>query len=493
MMTRTMLYGLLASGLTTLISCKQQTTEKAAPIPPNIIFIMADDLGYGDIGTYGQDKIATPFLDEMARQGIHFSNFYAGTSVCAPSRASLMLGKHTGHLAIRGNRQDSVYGGQMALLDTDRTIAEYLKKVGYATKLIGKWGLGNPRSSGDPSQQGFDSYYGYTDQILAHNYYPEFLWKDGKKQLLDNTVQYLEKDAWHGGLGSYSTEKKEYSHDLFMKETVAFLETERSEPFFLYLSLTIPHDNGEQLDSMRFEVPQQGVYKNKKWTKNQKDYAAMITRMDQGIGTVMETLKKQGLDDNTLVIFTSDNGPMRQMPTTAFFNSNGPFRGGKRDLYEGGIRMPFIAKWPGKIKPHSVSDHPSAFWDILPTLSELAGNPLTETDETDGISFVPTLLAQEQTQKHPALYWEFHGSKEVLQAVRKDNYKLVKKMLRQDTIVRWELFDIATDAEELTDLYERRPKIALELRTLLQESHLESPVFVLPDEQKERSVGYTGH
>ena len=381
-----------------LTACTGSGREEAANTPPNIIFIMADDLGYGDIGPYGQEKIQTPQLDQFAAEGMTFTQFYAGTAVCAPSRAVLMTGLHTGHVEIRGNMQYSVRNGQQPLTPGIPTIATVLKNAGYATGMIGKWGLGDPNTPGKPSRHGFDYFFGYTDQVLAHNYYPEYLWRNDEKVMLNNQVQYLDTAAWHDGLGSYSTKKVDYSHDLFIEDALSFIDEHHDSAFFLYLPLTIPHDNGEQVDSMRFEVPSQGIYKNEDWTKKEKDYAAMITRMDEGIGRILDRLKVRGLDDNTIVFFTSDNGPMRNRPTTDFFDSNGPLRGGKRDLYEGGIRVPFLARWPGHVEAGTTSAYIGAFWDVLPTLAGLAGQPAPE--EIDEMPFLPTMIGEDNQPEH---------------------------------------------------------------------------------------------
>ncbi|MEX0363355.1 MAG: arylsulfatase [Allomuricauda sp.] len=456
---------------------KQQTVTK-----PNVVFIMADDLGYGDIGAYGQEKIATPHLDKMAKDGMRFTQFYAGTSVCAPSRASLLTGRHTGNTRIRGNRQHGYRNGQMPLEDDQLTLAEVMKASEYRTGLIGKWGLGNPNTSGDPMKQGFDFYYGYTDQILAHNYFPEYLIRNGTKEFLNNTVVYQDSTAWHEGLGSTSIERKTYSNDRFGEEALEFLESNAEHPFFLYLALTLPHINDEQTPNAIFEVPDQGRYKDQPWTKNQKDYAAMVTRMDSTIGLVRAKLKALNLDKNTLIIFTSDNGPLRGHRATAFFNSNGPLRGGKRDLYEGGMRMPMLAVWPDQITPGITSDHIGAFWDVMPTLAELSG--YQSAIESDGISFLPTLLGKGEQRKHHNLYWEFHNWEGSLQAVRKDNYKLVRfRALNKDS-VRTELYRLSYDLGETEDIAETFPEIAAELDSLAQASRTPSEYFKFPEEKQ---------
>ncbi|PHN07936.1 arylsulfatase [Flavilitoribacter nigricans] len=457
-----------------LFSRCSQENDPVDSAKPNVIFIMADDLGYGDVGVYGQERIQTPRLDQMAEQGLKFTQFYAGTSVCAPSRSSLITGLTTGHTEIRGNLQNGRRNGQQPLSAGTYTIAKLMKEAGYTTGMIGKWGLGNPNTSGNPLRHGWDFFYGYTDQVLAHNYYPEYLWKNNEKVFLDNEVNYLDTSAWHGGLGSYSTQKREYSGDLLFEEAEAFIQRNQDTPFFLYLPITAPHDNGEQPDSMRFEVPDQGIYEDRPWPKTHKDYAAMITRMDSCIGALLDQLDRLGLAENTLILFTSDNGPFNNHPTTDFFDSNGPLRGAKRDLYEGGMREPMIARWTGKIEPNTTSDHLGAFWDLMPTLAELVG--VAPPENTDGISFVPTLLGETEQKEHAHLYWEFHegtGS----QAIRQGKWKAV----RTDAITHpeggLELYDLSTDLGESQNLADEYPEKVRELDSLMTASRTHSDLF----------------
>ncbi|MEN1785283.1 MAG: arylsulfatase [Bacteroidota bacterium] len=465
-----------------LSNCKEAPkVEVERPSPPNVIFIMADDLGYGDIGPYGQQKIKTPFLDKMAKEGLLFTQFYAGTSVCAPSRASLLTGQHTGHIAIRGNRQHGRRNGQMPLAANQMTLATLMKAAGYRTGLVGKWGLGNPGTSGDPLKQGFDFYYGYTDQILAHNYYPEYLYRNGEKEKLNNTVVYQDSKLWHEGLGSTSTEKNDYSNDRFTREALSFIEGEdRKSPFFLYLALTLPHDNGEQLPDELFEVPDQGRYASKPWTKNQKDYAAMVTRMDHTVGMVRATLDSLGIAEHTIVIFTSDNGPYRSHPTTAFFDSNGILRGGKRDLYEGGTRVPMLAVWPKTINKGRTSDHVGAFWDVMPTLAELVGQK--QPGSSDGHSFLPTLLEKGTQTTHNQLYWEFHSSQGALQAVREGDYKYISFRSTDKDSIRQELYKLSEDLGELQDLSTVLPERVRRMDSIANSERTTSEFFQFPIE-----------
>ncbi len=458
------------------LACQSKTVPEENHPTPNIIFILADDLGYGDVGAYGQELIQTPNIDQLAAEGMKFTQFYSGTSVCAPSRSVLMTGLHNGHTPVRGNKQFGYRQGQLPLPDSVTTVAQYMQNAGYQTGMIGKWGLGEPGTSGDPLKQGWDYFFGYTDQVLAHNYYPEYLWRNGEKVLLSNEVHYLDSTSWHDGLGSYSIKQKEYSHDLFMEDALGYIDQNKERIFFLYLPLTIPHDNGEQVDSLRFEVPTQGMYSDKDWARKEKDYAAMITRMDQGIGQILTLLKELGLEENTLIFFTSDNGPMKNMSTTTFFNSSGPLRGAKRDLYEGGIREPFIVKWPGHIAAGSISNHLGGFWDILATMLDLAGQPAI--DNTDGISIVPTLLGIDDQDKHSSLYWEFHEGKGA-QAIRQGKWKAVKLNAKNDSNHPMELYDLSTDIGEKNDVAADYPEKVEELEKLMQDSRTPSSHFPL--------------
>ncbi|MCF8226370.1 MAG: arylsulfatase [Bacteroidales bacterium] len=441
---------------------------------PNIIFIMADDLGYADIGAFGQKIIETPRLDQLAEEGIIFTRHYAGNTVCAPSRCSLMTGKHPGHAYVRGNMQYPP-SGQLPLPEGTVTVSTLLKSAGYKTGMIGKWGLGNIGNSGDPANFGWDFYYGYLDQVLAHNYYPEYLIRNGKKEYLDNTVRYLSDTLWHKGLGSYSTEKNTYSHDLFTREAIDFIKTNREGPFFLYLPYTIPHNNGEAPKDEKQEVPDFGKYTNRAgWNKETKGYAAMISRMDRDIGRIIRLLEELEIDSKTLVIFTSDNGPMPDQVFTDLFNSNGPFRGGKRDMYEGGIRVPLIAWWPGTIQAGTTSDHISAFWDFLPTACELAGTGIPE--DMDGISYVPALLGKRQ-RAHDFLYWEspLHG---FMTAVRTENWKAVQPGFESPI----ELYNLESDEGEQNNVADDHPVIMEKIKTTINEAHTPSTHFPRPDE-----------
>jgi arylsulfatase A len=441
---------------------------------PNIIYIMADDMGYGDAGCYGQEIIQTPNIDQLAAGGMLFTQHYAGNTVCAPSRCALMTGFHMGHAEIRANKQ-AIPSGSSPISDATVTVAELLKGAGYKTGMIGKWGLGSDFNSGDPLKQGFDFYYGYLDQILAHNYFPEFLLRNGEREYLDNEVKYLDSTQWHKGLGSFSTKKSTYSHDLMAGEALDFIKANRENPFFLYLPFTIPHDNGEETMGERQEVPDHGIYEKEEWNKERKGYAAMITRMDKDIGRIMELLKELELDDNTIVFFTSDNGPVPARDYTDFFNSNGIYRGGKRHLYEGGIRVPLVVSWKGKIEPGSRSDHMSAFWDFLPTACELAQIDIPEG--VDGISFLPALMKEEQSA-HESLYWEFRDQGGA-QAIRKGDWKLVRNKVISQPPGTIELFNLKDDPGEERELAADRPEVVKVLLEMIEDNRTESALFPL--------------
>ena len=438
---------------------------------PNIIFIMADDMGYGDIEPFGQQLIKTPNLSRMASEGMKFTNHYAGTSVCAPSRCVLMTGLHTGHAEIRGNIQNKAAAGQLPISDSTVTVAELLKTAGYETGMIGKWGLGDIGTTGDPTKQGFDFFYGYTDQVLAHNHFPEYLYRNTQKENLNNKVKYLEKSGWHNGLGSVSTEKNDFANELFTREALKFITANRDNKFFLYLPFIIPHVNDEAEKGFQYEAPSQREYASKPWTKDEKDYAASISYLDDYVGRILDHLKSSGLDKNTLVIFTSDNGPRVDKLR---FKSSGVFRGFKRDLYEGGVKVPFIAWWPGQIKPGSVSDHISGFWDFLPTVCVLAD--IQESYTSDGKSLVPTLTGKGKQLQHDHIYFEFHEG-DGSQAIRQGNWKAIVKAIKTKTPAPLELYDLEKDPSETTDLASKFPDKVTEMKTLMIKSHKASKAF----------------
>jgi len=430
---------------------------------PNIIFVLADDLGYGDLGCYGQQKIQTPNIDRMAAEGMRFTDHYAGSTVCAPSRCSLMTGVHTGHTYVRGNREIQPMG-QLPLRPDTTTIPRLLKKAGYTTALCGKWGLGGPGSTGIPNKQGFDFFFGYLCQRHAHNYYPEFLFRNEERvPLVGNKVAEPRPDG-----AGVAVERAQYSHDLIAAEALQFIRKNKDKPFFLYLAVTLPHANNEA-GTNGMEVPDYGIYRNRSWPDPQKGHAAMISRLDRDLGRVVETLKKLAIEDNTLIIFTSDNGPHREGGADPeFFDSNGPLRGYKRDLYEGGIRVPMIACWPDKIKAGTVSHHVCAFWDFMPTFAELAG--IDQPPSIDGISILPALLGRAGKQKqHEFLYWEFHeqGSK---QAVRMGDWKAV----RFGPEGKLELYNLKDDIGEKRNVATRNPEIVAKIEDYLKTARTKS-------------------
>jgi arylsulfatase A-like enzyme len=422
---------------------------------PNIIFILADDLGYGDLSCYGQRKFKTPAIDRLAAEGTRFTQYYAGSTVCAPSRSVLMTGRHTGHTRIRGN-------ARYPLLPEDVTVAEVLKSAGYRTGLIGKWGLGEAGTTGIPNRQGFDYFYGYLNQRHAHNYYPTFLWRNEEKVKLRNTVP--NEDGEGSGV---SDNKLDYSHDLFTREAIGFLEKNAGGPFFLYLSYTLPHANNEAR-AKGMEVPDLGEFAGKDWPDAEKAKAAMITRMDRDIGRLMEGLKRLGIDDNTVVFFSSDNGPHREGGADPdFHDSNGPLRGIKRDLYEGGIRVPMIVRWPGRVKSGAESGQVWAHSDFLPTAAEIGG--ANSPKNIDGISMLPALLGKKQ-RDHAFLYWEFH-ERGFKQAVRMGDWKAV----RRAPDAPLELYDLKTDISEQKDLTGKHPEILRRIEDYLKTARTESP------------------
>lgn len=463
-------------------TCYNTVIAASEQQPPNIIFILADDLGYGDLGCYGQKQIQTPCIDRMAKQGMRFTDCYAGSTVCAPSRCCLMTGLHTGHTLLRGN-------ARIPLRPEDVTVAKLLKTVGYQTGLIGKWSLGVPDTTGTPNRQGFDYFYGYENQSQAHNYYPAYLWRNDKKETLKNiVVKKLGKKIVPGGV---AIKKIEYSHDLFAKDALRFIaeNQEQKRPFFLYLALTIPHANNEadhraakklNLPSYRgMEVPNYGPYADRDWPDPQKGHAAMITRMDADVGRIFKELKKLGIDDRTIVFFSSDNGPHKEGGANPkFFKSAGGLRGYKRSLHDGGIRVPMIARWPDHIPADTTSDLPCAFWDFLPTACELAG--VKPPADIDGISLVPTLLGRpDDQQRHKFLYWEFHEGNSSSQAVRLNYWKAV----RVSPSAPIQLYDLRTDRAEKHDIAAEHPDVVAKIRTYLKSARTESKSWPLHEKK----------
>ena len=391
--------------------------------PPNVIYILADDLGYGELGSYGQTLIQTPHLDILANEGMRFTQHYSGSPVCAPSRCTLLTGLHTGHCQIRDNYElggfaDSTERGQLPLEKETYTLGHMMRDAGYATAIIGKWGLGGPNSSGVPTQQGFDYFYGYLDQKQAHNHYPSHLWRNTEWDTLANGYfhphQRFDGENLDESAAYDHYKGVDYAPDLMAQEAEDFIRRHAAEPFFLYFAHTVPHlalqVPDEELDAYEgvlSEFPYDGSSGYLPHIRPQSAYAAMITRMDKHIGRIMEVLQELGIDENTLIIFSSDNGATYTGGVdTAQFQSSGRLRGGKGEVYEGGIRVPMIAAWPGTITAGTTTDHVSAFWDVMPTLADLIGTTLTT--EVNGISFLPVLMGH--TLPIPSeMYWEYHG------------------------------------------------------------------------------------
>lgn len=427
-----------------------------AAVRPNIIFILADDLAYADLGCYGQKQIRTPHIDRLAAEGMRFTQFYAGSTVCAPSRSCLMTGQHTGHTRIRGNGGRK--GERVALHPQDVTVAEVLKEAGYRTGIFGKWGLGEDGSPGVPNRQGFDEWYGFLNQTDAHNYYPPFLHRNEKKITLP---------------GNADGRREQYVHDLFTQEALAFIERSRGGPFFLYLAYTIPHANNEltRETGNGMEVPSDAPYTDKQWAQPDKNFAAMVTRMDGDVGKIMAKLKELALDEKTIVFFTSDNGPHKEGGRQVdFFDSNGPLRGIKRDLYEGGIRVPMIVRGPGRVLT-GVSDHVGASWDFLPTAAELAG--AAPPEGIDGLSMLNALRGRPQ-KSHEYLYWEFHEAK-AAQAVRFGDWKAVRPKGKPI-----ELYDLAKDLGEERDVASQHPEVVARAENILSRARTESEPWPWP-------------
>lgn len=443
---------------------------------PNIIFILADDLGIGDLGCYGQEKIRTPNIDRLAVEGMRFTNYYSGCSVCAPSRCTLMTGMHLGHATVRDNMQRAPkLEGQHPMQAGTITVAQELKRAGYATAIIGKWGLGMPEDKSSPLDFGFDHHYGYLCQSVAHTYYPPYLWRDNAKQTLDGNPDYDPSMR-----GAIPESGKTYSADKMGEEALPWVRAHKDGPFFLYYAFTIPHVSlqvpEDSLAEYKGKWPETPFRNTKHYANNETPraaYAAMITRMDRYIGELMSLLKELGIDDKTLVIFSSDNGAVFPLSGTdpVFFNSTAGLRGYKQDLYEGGIRTPFIARWPGQIKAGSKTDYLGAFWDMLPTFCDLAGTKPTAA--VDGLSIVPTLLGRDGQKTHDYLYWEYHsgGGK---QAVRFDHWKAVRNDVKKRPDAPTELYDLKADPAEATNVAAQHPEIVAKTEGLMKSSHTPS-------------------
>ena len=469
----------MAGAVATGLPCLRAARAAGAKRRPNVVFFVADDLGYADVGCYGQKKIKTPNIDRLAAEGMRFTQAYSGNPVCAPSRCTLMTGYHTGHAQVRGNKQiggtegwklGSTIGGQWPIVEDTFTVAKLFKRAGYATGAYGKWGLGRVGTTGDPQKQGFDHFFGYICQRQAHTFYPNHLWRDGE-------VFWIEENK--------DGAERVYSADVITDEALKFVRANKDKPFFLYVPTTVPH--------VALQVPEDSLAEYKgQWPDPPYDgskgyiphehpracYAGMITRMDREVGRIMSLLKELGLDDNTLVIFSSDNGPTYAGGVDAdFFESAGPLNGLKGSVYEGGVRVPFIARWPGRIKPGSESDHITAFWDFLPTCAQLLRESVPAG--LDGISILPTLLGRPGRQKkHDHLYWELRGQ----QGVRMGDWKAVRLKPNQ----KIQLFNLKTDLGEQNDVADQHPDIMARIEDILTNGRTKSEVFplVLPRARK---------
>jgi arylsulfatase A-like enzyme/cyclophilin family peptidyl-prolyl cis-trans isomerase len=431
---------------------------------------MADDLGYGELGCYGQQIIQTPRIDQMAREGMRFTQFYAGATVCAPSRSVLMTGQHHGHTRVRGNA-GKVNPLAQSLRSNDVTVAKVLQSAGYKTALIGKWGLGDVGEAepGLPRKHGFDYFFGFLSQHRAHNHYPEYLWRNEEKVVLPNDRVPVGDQG-----GGYATNGTVYADDLFTEESVKFIEQNKAQRFFLYLSLVVPHANNERNRALKngAEVPDFGPYADRPWPDPDKGHAAMITRMDGYVGSILDELKRLKLDEQTLVIFTSDNGPHKESSHNAErFKPYGLVRGYKRDLTDGGIRVPFIARWPGRVDPRKVSEHVGYFGDFMATAAELAGTK--PAAQLDSISFVPAMLGEDLRQKaHEWLYFEFHEGGFTSSAILEGRWKGIRKGRANSTM---EVYDLKADLRETNNLAARRPDLVRRIGAYLDTARSESP------------------
>lgn len=495
--TRVVALGMLALW----VSDRVQGGEGPA-VRPNIVFILADDLGYGDLGCYGQTKIRTPHIDRLAAEGLRFTQHYAGSAVCAPSRCVLMTGKHPGHAHVRDNRGYKPEGQEPLPLDTV-TLPKLLRSAGYATGGFGKWGLGGPGTSGEPWNQGIDRWFGYLCQSLAHNYYPTYLWDDGKKTVLPNPA-FSAHDTFKPSEDpedprSYRRfQGSHYSADVIAEEARRFIRENRDKPFFCYFPTTVPHlalqvpeDSLKEYLGQWEDPPYEGGRGYLPHFAPRAAYAAMITRMDREVGRIMDLIQQLGLDDRTIVVFSSDNGPLNGVhqglagTDAKFFNSSGGLRDGKGTLYEGGIRVPAIVRWKGRIRPGAVSDRVTGFEDWLPTLLELAGLRDRTPAQGDGISFAPTLLGQAQSER-PFLYREFPGYGGQ-QCVRVGPWKLLrrnllpnKKRTAQGLKPTLELYNLTDDPQEEHDVAAAHPEIVADLLRLMGQQHAPSKEFPFP-------------
>lgn len=452
----------LMSALVLSTSLEGKAQEKGKS--PNIVFILVDDMGIGDIGCYGQKKIQTPHIDQLAEQGLLFTHHYSGSTVSAPSRCSLLTGKHTGHAYIRGNKGVKSDEGffDLHLPADELTVAELLKQKGYATMCVGKWGLGGPHTTGSPVRKGFDYFFGYLSQGAAHRYYPEYLFENEEKVMLNQKV---------------------YSHFLIMEKGLDFIRKHSDRPFFAYFAITPPHADLDYPDLSRYENAfTETPYINNKekgfktQMKPKAAYASMVSEIDKNVGQIIELLKERGVWENTILVFSSDNGVHNVGGHNPdFFDSNGPFRGHKRDLYEGGVRTPFIVNWPDMIKEKRTTDHITTFWDFLPTVADIVG--VKQVKNMDGISYLPLLTGKgKEPENHEYIYYEFYeqGGK---QSILKDGWKLVRLNLSKPEKLKEELYYLPDDIGEERDLAAKNPAKVNELRELMKKARTENKHF----------------
>ncbi len=448
-------------------SCKNVQQKDSVPTAnPNIIFVMVDDLGYGDLGCYGQTEIKTPHIDKIAKEGIKFTNFYSGSPVCAPSRNVLMTGQHTGHCTVRGNfGLGGVTGlaggeGRVPLKDSDVTIAEALHNVGYITGMTGKWGIGEPGTSGLPNDQGFDEWFGYLNQRRAHDHYADYIWLNRDKYSIEENI---------------NGKKGKYTHNMFTDFAVGFIDRHANEeqPFFLYIPYLLPHDE--------YEIPEiNSFYKDKSWTEDEKVYASMISLIDESLGKIKNALIKNNIQENTLLVFTSDNGAANRWEGR--FNSSASLKGRKRDVYEGGIRVPFIVSMPGSVPENKTNQTIGYFADIYPSLMDIVSNQKVEN--VDGISLKEVFLKNKYLRNERVLYWEFHeeGGKQAVRLGRWKGVRLdVHKLGFHDNI---ELYDLKTDSMELYNMAIQKPEIIKRIKEIMLKEHVVSEQFPFDIELK---------
>lgn len=491
---------LITFSLSAVFLLSATTGVSAAAEQPNIVFILADDLGYGELGCYGQEKIKTPNIDRLAAEGMRFTQHYTGAPVCAPARCVLMTGQNLAHAEIRGNRDSGngrVFPGQWPLTADAVTIAEAMKEAGYKTGAFGKWGLGPSNTSGSPIKQGFDRYYGYNCQRNAHSFYPLFLDSDEKEQRINKGLIYGSQRKPEGEIQADDYRLENYAPDMILAESLKFIDKHRKNPFFLYLPFVEPHVSIQSPQEWIDRYPKEwddekGVYRGQNGylphPRPRAAYASMISDLDEHVGAVMSKLAEHGLTDNTIVVFTSDNGTTHggRDPEfhiggvdAKFFNSTAGLRGWKGSVYEGGIRVPCVVKWPGKVAPGTVTDIASYFPDWFPTLAAIAGAPLPSGQKLDGINLGSVLQGQSAAQREELMIWDFHGYGGLV-AIRDGKWKAVRRDLLRKTPSAWELYDIDQDKEEANDVAAAHPDVVLRLEAAYLKTRTAEPDFPLP-------------